>query len=233
LHWLSLAQSTRLGGRSCNGERRYSRGTLNTRQESAKERILRASIKLFLTKGFVGTTTKELTEAAGVAKGTLYWHFASKDKILEEILDKFSEELYDAAFEETRRCEGDFVTKFKVFYRFITEFARKKRELLMVSSTILGEIAGSGSVAEGKMHDIQTKAQRFVQKLIEDGQKEGAVAPDLDASIHAHIIIANFVGMHLQWCLLGDSFDAAAYARAYRESMLRSLGCTRSVPRKT
>jgi AcrR family transcriptional regulator len=205
---------------------------LSSKQENVRERILDASIKLFLTKGFVGTTTKELTEAAGVAKGTLYWHFASKDKILEEILDKFSTELYDAAFEETNRCEGDFLTKFKVFYRFITEFARNKKELLMVSSTILGEIAGSGSVAERKMLDTQTKAQRFVRKLIEDGQREGAVEGDLDASIHAHIIIANFVGMHLQWCLLGDSFNAVAYARAYRESMLRSLGCAKSGPKK-
>jgi len=47
-----------------------------------KERIIDAGIRLFLAKGFAGTTTKELTDAAGVAKGTLYWHFTSKDRIL-------------------------------------------------------------------------------------------------------------------------------------------------------
>jgi AcrR family transcriptional regulator len=203
---------------------------VNNKQQNAKERIIDASINLFLTKGFVGATTKELAKTAGVAKGTLYWHFSSKDAILEEILDIFSTELYDAAFDEARRCEGGFVTKFKVFYRFITEFARSRKELLMVSSTILGEIAGSGSVAEKKMHEIQARAQLSVKALIENGQKEGVVDKDLDASMQAHIIIANFVGMHLQWCLLGDSFDAAAYARAYRDSMLRSLGCTGSKP---
>jgi AcrR family transcriptional regulator len=198
---------------------------LNTKQDNSKEKILDAGIRLFLTKGFVGTTTKELTEAAGVAKGTLYWHFASKDKILEEILDKFSRELYDAAFEETRRCAGGFLAKFKTYYRFITEFARNKKELLLVSSTVLGEVAGSGSTAEKKIHYIQLRAQQFIRTLIEDGQREGVVTKELDASIQAHIIIANFVGMHLQWCLLGDSFDVVSYARAYRDSMLRSLGC--------
>ncbi len=198
--------------------------TLRNKQDNVKERIIEASIKLFLAKGFAGTTTKELTDAAGVAKGTLYWHFTSKDSILEEILEKFSCELYDPAFEKVDNCQGDFIAKFKVFYRFITEFAREKKDLLLVSSTILGEIAGTGSNAELKMRGIQRRAHDFVKTLLDLGQKEGAIARDLDTNIQAHIIIANFVGMHLQWCLQGDSFDAVAYARAYRTTMLRGLG---------
>ena len=119
---------------------------MRNKQDNVKERIIEASIKLFLAKGFAGTTTKELTDAAGVAKGTLYWHFTSKDSILEEILEKFSCELYDPAFEKVDNCQGDFIAKFKVFYRFITEFAREKKDLLLVSSTILGEIAGTGAM---------------------------------------------------------------------------------------
>jgi AcrR family transcriptional regulator len=197
---------------------------LRNKQDNVKERIIEASTKLFLAKGFAGTTTKELTDAAGVAKGTLYWHFASKDRILEELLEKFSCELYDAAFEKVSDCQGDFITKFKVFYRFLTEFAREKKDLLLVYSTMMGEIAGTGSNAELKMRGIQLRVHAFIKTLLDLGQKEGAVAKDLDTNIQAHIIIANFVGMHLQWCLEGDSFDAVAYARAYRATMLRGLG---------
>ena len=197
---------------------------MRNKQDNVKERIIEASTKLFLAKGFAGTTTKELTDAAGVAKGTLYWHFSSKDRILEELLEKFSCELYDAAFEEVNKCEGDFTAKFKVFYRFITEFARKKKDLLLVSSTTMGEIAGTGSNAELKMRGIQMKAHDFIKTLLDLGQKEGIVDRELDTNIQAHIIVANFVGMHLQWCLEGNSFDAAAYARAYRKTILRGLG---------
>jgi len=197
---------------------------LRNKQDNVKERIIEASIRLFLAKGFAGTTTKELTDAAGVAKGTLYWHFTSKDRILEEILEKFSCELYDAAFEKANNCQGDFIAKFKVFYRFITEFAREKKDLLLVSSTMLGEIAGTGSNAELKMRGIQRKAHAFIKTLLDLGQQEGAITRDLDTNIHAHIIMASFVGMHLQWCLEGDSFDAVAYARAYRATILRGLG---------
>jgi len=197
---------------------------LGARQANVKERIIDASIKLFLAKGFVGATTKELTDAAGVAKGTLYWYFSGKDQILDEVLERFSHELYDQAFEKVEKTEGSFVVKFKALYRFITEFAREKKELLLVSSTVLGEIAGTGSNAERKMRHIQMKAHDSFKALLDLGQKEGAVRKDLDTNIQAHIILANLVGMHLEWCLHGDSFDAVAYARAYRDQILRGLG---------
>lgn len=197
---------------------------MSLKQENVKERIIDASINLFLAKGYVGATTKELAEKAGVAKGTLYWHFKSKDEILEKVLDRFSEEMYDVAFKKVEETDGGFLDKFKVLYRYITEFARDKKELLLVSNTVLGELAGTGSVAEEKIKRIQMRAQGFFKMLIEEGQREGVVKRGLDADIQAHIIIASFIGMHLQWCLHGDSFDAASYARAYRETILGGLG---------
>lgn len=194
------------------------------RDWSVKERILDASINLFLLHGFAGTPVKKITDAAGVAKGTLYWHFANKEQILEDIIDKFSTEMYDEAIRRVDACQGDFTEKFKTLYRFVTEFAREQRELLMVCNTVLGELVGSGSSAEEKIKKVQMKFHGFIMGLLESGKKEGTVRKDLDVNIQAHIIIANFIGMHLQWCLHGDSFDAAAYARAYRDEILGNLG---------
>lgn len=191
---------------------------------SVKERIIDAGIKLFLANGFVGTSVRELTDAAGVARGTLYWYFKSKDQILEEILDKVSKEVYDVAIERVDACEGDFMAKFKVFYKAITQLAVEKKELLLVSSTVLGEIVGTNSRAEEKIKELQMKFHGLIKRLLEHGKREGAIRGDLDADIHAHIMQANFVGMHLQWCLMGDSLETVSYARAYRGTILRGLG---------
>jgi AcrR family transcriptional regulator len=159
-----------------------------------------------------------------VAKGTLYWYFKSKNQLLEEILDKFSKELYEGAVNEVSGCSGDFLTKFKSFYKFITELAKEKRELLLVSNTLLGELMGSGTDAEKKIKDIHTKLHGFTRGLLDEGKEEGIIGDDLDTNIQAHIIMANFIGMHLQWCLQGDSFDVVTYARSFRASILRGLG---------
>ena len=210
----------RLGGRSSSGKRRR----VDQQARECEGKNHRCEHKTLSGKGFRGGDDKELTDAAGVAKGTLYWHFSGKDQILDEILERFSHELYDQAFEKVENTEGNFVAKFKALYRFITEFAREKKELLLVSTTVLGEIAGTGSSSEQKMRDIQMKAHDSIKALLDVGQKEGAIRRDLDANIQAYIILANLVGMHLEWCLHGDSFDAVAYARAYRDHILRGLG---------
>lgn len=197
---------------------------MNCTHNNVKERILEVSIRLFLQKGFEGTTTKEIIDAAGIAKGTLYWHFKSKANILEEILDKFSMEMYDQAFAVTNACKGTFFDKFKTMYKFITLFARDRRELTLVISTILGEIAGSGSLAEQKLKNMQMRLHSFIKSLLDNAQKEGSIMKDIDTHTQAHIIIANFTGMHLQWCFHSDSLDSVVYTRAYFEAILRGLG---------
>jgi hypothetical protein len=95
--------------------------------------------------------------------------------------------------------------------------------LLLVFNTLLGEMIGSNTAAEGRIKDIQSRLHGFVKGLLDEGKKEGFVAPNLDNHIHAHIIIASFTGMHLQWYLAGDTIDPVAYARAFRRVMLAGL----------
>jgi AcrR family transcriptional regulator len=196
---------------------------LSDRQPNLKEKILTTGIKLFLTNGYVGTSVRDLTDAVGIARGTLYWHFKSKDQILDQILDRYCEQFIDAAIETINSCKGDFLTKFHVFYRFITEFARDNPELLMVFDTLLGEISRNGTEAANKMKEIRSRLGSSIQALLAIGQKEGLVCKDIDIELHAHIILATFTGMLLHWFVHEESLDAVAYSRAFRIEILRGL----------
>lgn len=196
---------------------------MSDRQPDLKEKILTTSIRLFLTNGYVGTSVRDLTDAVGIARGTLYWHFKSKDQILDEILNRYREQFIDAAIETMNSCKGDFFTKFHVFYRFITEFARDNPELLMVFDTLLGEISRNGSEAASKMKEIRSSLGRAIESLLAIGQKEGIVGKDIDIKLHAHIILATFTGMLLHWFVHEESLDAVVYSRAFRVEILRGL----------
>jgi len=54
-------------------------------ETETRDRILQAAEKLFARQGFDGTSTRDLAQAAGVAEGTLFRHFANKKAILVEI----------------------------------------------------------------------------------------------------------------------------------------------------
>src|SRR5246127_4688445 len=59
-----------------------------TRLDSDERRkaIVTAAVPLFARKGFAGTTTKELAEAAGISEALLFRHFPSKKHLYGEIL---------------------------------------------------------------------------------------------------------------------------------------------------
>ncbi|WP_366181407.1 TetR/AcrR family transcriptional regulator [Actinomyces timonensis] len=53
-----------------------------------REEILDAAERLFATKGMTATTTGDILDAVGIAKGTLYYHFTSKDAILRALIER-------------------------------------------------------------------------------------------------------------------------------------------------
>jgi len=156
---------------------------MKTRSEDVKEKILQESIKLFLTKGFWGSSTNELVRLAGVSKGTLYWHFENKNDILHNILDRYCDEFIEVAKKKINAYSGDFPDKFKVFYKFTTEFGRDKSELLLVFTALLIEFAGTGCEIEGRMKDINNQFNLIIQKLIEDGICDGTAKKEIDPVI--------------------------------------------------
>ena len=106
------------------------------RTGEVKEAIVRESMKLFLANGFRGTSVKEITEAAGIGRGTLYWYFKSKDEILTNVFQEFDDKFVGGLMEAVGGCEGDFVAKYKTFHKFATEFARDNRVLALVANAL-------------------------------------------------------------------------------------------------
>lgn len=58
---------------------------------TTKERIFSVAIDLFAQKGFDAISLREIAEAAGIRKATLYYYFTTKDEILENIFEYFLE----------------------------------------------------------------------------------------------------------------------------------------------
>ena len=62
-----------------------------------KNEILDAAADLFNSDGFDGTTISAIIEKAGIARGTIYYHFKSKEDILDALIDRRNTEFLTAA----------------------------------------------------------------------------------------------------------------------------------------
>ncbi|MGW8826105.1 TetR/AcrR family transcriptional regulator [Paenibacillus sp. JNUCC32] len=65
--------------------------------EERKNEILDAADTLFGQKGFDGTSTNDILEKVGIARGTLYHHFKSKEDIMDALIDRYTVRLLDRA----------------------------------------------------------------------------------------------------------------------------------------
>jgi len=69
------------------------------RKEAIERRneILDAADELFGQKGFDGTSTNDILEKVGIARGTLYYHFKSKEDIMDALIDRYNTQILGAA----------------------------------------------------------------------------------------------------------------------------------------
>ncbi len=57
---------------------------------TTKEQLLKATLKLISEKGYLGATTREIAQEAGVTELTLFRHFGSKERLFEELLKSYT-----------------------------------------------------------------------------------------------------------------------------------------------
>lgn len=70
--------------------------------EATRQQILDAALQMFVEQGYDGTSIRDLSERLGMTKGSLYYHFSSKEKILHALVDP----LTDAIDEFTAEAHG-------------------------------------------------------------------------------------------------------------------------------
>lgn len=58
--------------------------------EERREEILDVAERLFSTKGFDHTSTNDILEGVGIARGTLYYHYKSKEDILDGVIERMT-----------------------------------------------------------------------------------------------------------------------------------------------
>lgn len=80
--------------------------------EERKQEILDTAEMLFGTKGFDNTSTGDILDAVGIARGTLYYHFKSKEEILDGVIERMTNRLMQDAKEIAQNKELPVLERF-------------------------------------------------------------------------------------------------------------------------
>lgn len=193
----------------------------NKYPEETVKKILDASLKLFLTKGFEQTTVLDIVDnMGGLTRGAFYHHFKTKEDVLEAILNSDSQMYHP--FEEAKHAT---VTNGLERFRLALKLALKVNLESEVRRSLMGEaislLANPRFLAE---HIKEVRADcALIEQFIEEGMADGSIRqgnPKLLAEVFA--LLANIWMMPSIFPCADE--EMVAKAKALKEVM-ESLGC--------
>lgn len=153
-------------------------------QHATRSRILAAAEQAFLRFGPRKTSMEEIAESAGLARATLYLHFASKKKLYEALLRQITEQFVDDA---NQLVAGDMTAPLK-FRRFVELTANTYSENPLLLAALTGNSAFAlKQPAEPVMRDYRGQIQSTIKNILEQGIEERSVRV-LDADITAYLL---------------------------------------------
>jgi AcrR family transcriptional regulator len=94
-----------------------------------KDKILAAAKELFAQKGFDGTSTREIVNAAGVNISLIAYHFGGKENLFFSMFDHFMEDTYHT---ETNITSSDIIDEFKSIINYIIRLRFEDPQLVKI-----------------------------------------------------------------------------------------------------
>ena len=173
-----------------------------------REAILRAATRVFAESGYFNSKVADIARVAGVADGTVYLYFKSKEDILHSIFERNTSEAIEEGREELRKI-GDPREKLRRIARHHLERLGSDRDLAVVFQV---ELRGSTKFMEAFSAAGLAEYLHLIREVFEEGQRAGLFRADLNAKLVAKILFGALDEMATNWILSKRRYKLAPMA---------------------
>ena len=166
--------------------------------------IIEAAVKVFAEKGFFGARVSEIAEAAGVADGTIYLYFRSKDDLLISLF----EEKMDDILGGLGRMLAEHARPEDKLRRYIVEHLRLVAEQPELMQVLTVELRQSARFIKEYTPKAFGRLLDTVGNILEEGQQAGVFHPSLDIAVFRRALFGAIDEISLEWVLRSRSGGA-------------------------
>jgi AcrR family transcriptional regulator len=192
--------------------------TASRRSPRRRDDLVGAAVRAFAARGVGSTSVDDIVRAAGVAKGTFYLYFATRDDIVTAVAERLVEgigEQMDEALAAPGRSAADRICGIAGAMTTVGADP-SERELLETLHS-----PGNAAVHDRLAGRIAERLMASVAGVIEDGIATGEFAAQ-DPRQAAAFVLGCFTSLH---DLVGDRADLTDVVTALNAFVLRGLGC--------
>ena len=151
-----------------------------------KRKIFETSMKLFAEKGYEATSIEEITATVGVAKGTLYYHFSSKEEIFNFLVEEGIKLLQNSIDIKTAK-RNNYIDKIKAIVLIQIKIVAKYEDIITI---LLSQFWGNeerNKKCQGHVYDYISKIEKIVQEGIQKGEIKNGDARAIASEIYGLI----------------------------------------------
>lgn len=194
-------------------------------KDERRKEILKAAIRVFARQGYHATKIEDVSREAGIAKGTVYLYFASRDEILVAAFRVFSEELL-AGVRVVLRADEPALSRLRAVVRGMLTGMEAEPELSRVvldfwSAGTFG-VGGSEDSSLIDFGEVYAEYRGLFGELLEEAGRNGGVRQDLPEDTPA-VIVGAIEGVLLQWIVDPEAISPVKMAEPMLEVLLRGL----------
>jgi len=156
------------------------------KQLAQRERaILEIARKMFAEKGFHETNLNDVAQEVGIARGTIYLHFPTKEDLLLAIINQAEAQLL-ARLNQALGPEDDPVTKLRKVLAELLHTYGNYGDLIKVMSGELRRVVGRKLYGRGGVRPLPD----FVQEIINEGKEMGLINKDINTVVAANALFS-------------------------------------------
>ncbi|OIP42194.1 MAG: hypothetical protein AUK47_04905 [Deltaproteobacteria bacterium CG2_30_63_29] len=149
-----------------------------------RERILESALRVFARKGFYNAKVSEIASMAGIADGTIYLYFKSKDDLLISLFEDRMDWLIRRLSTELEKCD-DIIEK---LHRYVFIHLSLALEYPEVAEFITVELRQSAKFVREYANPKFNEYLKILRNLIASGQEEGRLRDDLEPRLVSRAI---------------------------------------------
>ena len=142
-------------------------------REDKRRRIIDAAVHVFAKKGFFGARVSEIAESAGVADGTIYLYFKSKDDILISLFEEKMQGIIERLREALEEHAGDPEAKIRRYIVGHLRLVAEQPDLMQVLTVELRQSARFIKEYHPKGFRMYLEV---LQGILEEGQTQGRLS---------------------------------------------------------
>lgn len=167
-----------------------------------REAILRAAIKVFADKGFFNSKVADIAGEAGIADGTVYLYFKSKDDILHSIFDRAMAEFIAEGQKELAGVVSPNERLRRIAELHLERLGADRDMAIVFQVELRGSTKFMQEFSAAGFHDYL----EIIRKTIESGQQSGAFRVDIKPVVAAKIFYGALDEMVTNWILSKKSY---------------------------